>query len=139
MTTQDVANKWAEYCRTGQYDKAWEELYAQHCASIEMPGAQGFPQRIEGMDAIKVKGEHFEAMVETFHGVEIEGPVVAGNHFSATMKMDVTFKGMDRRIDEEICVFHVENGKIVSEQFFYEVPSSTEQQEQDGELSTQQA
>jgi len=31
MSTQDVANKWAEYCRTGQWDKAQEELYGNNC------------------------------------------------------------------------------------------------------------
>ena len=33
MTTKDVANKWAEYCRTGQWDKAQSELYAENCVS----------------------------------------------------------------------------------------------------------
>jgi len=121
MTTQEVANKWATYCRMGQFDKAQEELYASNCLSLEMEGAQGFPPRVEGMEAIKEKGKHWEQMLETFHGMEIEGPIVAGDHFTATMKMDITMKGMPRRIDEEIGMFKVKDGKIVSEQFFYEV------------------
>jgi len=119
MTTQEIANKWAEYCRTGRYDLAQGELYADNCVSLEMEGAQGFPTRVEGMEAIKIKGEKWNEMVETFHGAEIEGPIVAGNHFSATMKMDITMKGQERKIDEELCIFRVENGKIVCEQFFY--------------------
>jgi len=84
---------------------------------------KGFPgtERAEGMEAIAQKGENWNSMVEEFHGVEIDGPIVAGNHFSATMKMDITMKGQPRKIDEEICVFKVENGKIVQEQFFYPV------------------
>ena len=121
MTTQEVANKWAEYCRSGHWDKALEELYADHCVSIEMEGAQGFPQKVEGIEAMKVKGEHWNNMVEEFHGTEIEGPIVAGNHFTASMKMDITMKGRPRSINEEVGVFRVENGKIVSEQFFYEL------------------
>ena len=119
MTTQEVANKWAEYCRTGQWDKAQAELFASQAVSLEMEGAEGFPQRVEGIEAIKAKGESWNNMVEEFHGMEIEGPIVAGNHFTASMKMDVTMKGQSRRIDEEVAVFKVENGKIVSEQFFY--------------------
>ncbi|MEM9821760.1 MAG: nuclear transport factor 2 family protein [Bacteroidota bacterium] len=121
MSPQEVANKWAEYCRTGQWEKALEELYDDHCISLEMKGAQGFPERVEGKEAIKAKGEQWEQMVETFHGLEIEGPMVAANYFTATMKMDITMKGVPRMVNEEVAVFRVENGKIVNEQFFYPV------------------
>ena len=119
MTTQEIANKWAEYCRTGQWDKALQELYDNSCVSLEMEGAQGFPQKVEGMEGILAKAQQWNEMVETFHGVEIEGPIAAGNHFTATMKMDITMKGQPRGVNEEVAVFRVENGKIVSEQFFY--------------------
>lgn len=121
MTTQEVAMQWAEYCRTGQMDKAQQELYSEDCISLEMEGAQGFPQRVEGMAAIAEKGKLWESMVEEFHGLEMDGPIVAGNYFTATMKMDITMKGQPRRIDEEIALYKVENGKIVSEQFFYAI------------------
>ena len=81
MSTQEIANKWAEYCRTGQYDKAQAELYDTNCVSLEMEGAQGFPQKVEGMEAIKMKAQQWDQMVEEFHGVEIEGPIVAGKSF----------------------------------------------------------
>jgi len=119
MTTNEIAQKWAEYCKTAQWDKALNELYADNCVSIEMEGAEGMPQRVEGMDAIKQKGEMWNSMVEDFHGMEIEGPLVAGDHFTATMKMDITMKGQPRKKDEEIALFRVQDGKIVSEQFFY--------------------
>jgi len=119
MNTQEIANKWAEYCLSGQMDKAQEELYADNCVSIEMEGVQGFPQKVEGMEAIKIKGKHWNDSVQEFHGLEIEGPIVGANHFTAIMKMDITMKEMPRKIDEEVAIFRVENGKIVSEQFFY--------------------
>ena len=121
MSTREVANKWAEYCNTGQWEKAMEELYDDSCVSLEMEGAQGFPTRAEGMEEIKKKGEQWNQAVETFHGVEIEGPIVASNHFTAVMKMDVTMKGQPRRINEEVAVFQVKDGKIIKEQFFYPV------------------
>jgi len=121
MTTQEVANKWAEFCRTGEWNKAIEELYDNNCVSLEMEGAQGFPQKVEGKEGLIKKGEQWNQMVEDFHGVKIEGPIVAGNYFTASMKMDVTMKGQPRRVDEEVCVFRVEKSKIVSEQFFYPV------------------
>lgn len=121
MDVKEVANKWAEYCNTGQFDKAYAELYDQNCVSLEVEGAQGYPYKTEGIEAILVKSKRWDDMVEEFHGMEIEGPIVAGNHFTATMKMDITMKGMPRRKDEEIAVFQVENGKIVNEQFFYPI------------------
>jgi len=119
MTTTEVANKWAEYCKTAQYDKAQAELYDNNCVSVETEGVQGYPEKVEGMEAIKFKGEQWSNLVEEFHSTEIEGPFVAGNHFTATMKMDIKMKGMPRGINEQVAVFQVEKGKIVREQFFY--------------------
>lgn len=121
MTTEEIANKWAEFCRTGNWDQAQADLYADNCVSLEMEGAQGFPQKTEGLEGLKAKSQQWSQMVEQFHGVEIDGPIVAGNHFSATMKMDITMKGHPRKVDEEVAIFRVEGGKIVSEQFFYPV------------------
>jgi Asp-tRNA(Asn)/Glu-tRNA(Gln) amidotransferase B subunit len=121
MTTQEVADKWKEYCSTGRWDLAQAELYCDHAVSIEMEGAEGFPARVEGKEAIIAKGEQWGSMVQEFHGVEIDGPIVAGDHFSATMNMDITMKGKERSVDSEVAIFKVKDGKIVSEQFFYPV------------------
>ncbi len=121
MTTQEIANKWKEYCTTGRWDLAQSELYSDDAVSIEMEGAEGFPARVEGREAIVAKGQQWNSMVQEFHGVEIEGPIVAGDHFSATMNMDITMKGQERKKDSEIAVFRVKDGKIVQEQFFYPV------------------
>ena len=118
MTTQEVADQLMDYCRSGQWEKAQSELYADHCVSIEMPGTN-FPERIEGLEGIKAKGAQWATMVETMHGMDMQGPLVAGDWFSCTMNMDITMKGMDRMQNAEICVFQVADGKIVKEQFFY--------------------
>ena len=120
MTTKEIADKLVSYCRVGDWDKALEELYSDQAVSIE-PAGSNFPERTEGMENIKAKGAQWEGMVEQFHGVEIDGPLVADDHFSCTMKMDITMKGMPRMKNEEICVYKVEDGKIVSEQFFYKI------------------
>ena len=77
---------------------------------------------LEGKEAVIQKGIQFNEMVEEFHGFETSEPIVAGNHFSVRMKMDVTFKGAPRSSMEEIALYEVKEGKIVSEQFFYELP-----------------
>jgi len=52
--------------------------------------------------------------------VKVEGPLVAGQHFAVTFKMDVTFKPDGRRFPmEEVGVYKVVDGKVVYEEFFY--------------------
>ena len=54
-----------------------------------------------------------------FHSSEIGDPIVGDNHFSCIMTSDVTFKEGGRVNFSEVCVYKVEDGKIVLEQFFY--------------------
>lgn len=118
MTTQEIANRLVELCRKGDYATCYQELFSPNAKSIEPTDNFG-PPVTEGMDNILKKGERFQSMVEEMHGGTIGDPIVAGNHFSCVMTMDWTLKGQFRRQEEEICVYKVEDGKIVSEQFFY--------------------
>lgn len=120
MTVQEIANDLVAKCNQGQWDQVIADHYAQDCVSIEPAGAN-FPERTEGLDAIKAKGEQWNSMVQEVHGMTVEGPIIGGSHFSCTMKMDITMKGMPRMQNEEICVYEVKDGKIVKEQFFYPV------------------
>ena len=120
MTTQDVANRFNELAQSNQWEKIQEELFAENAVSIEP--AKGIAMGMtnaEGTDAIKKKGEAFNQMVEEMHGGFATAPVVGGNFFSVGMGMDVTMKGVGRVNMEEIAVYEVKDGKIVSEQFFY--------------------
>lgn len=118
MTTQDVANRFNELAQTGQWDQIQHELFADNAVSIEPAHSQGL-QTVEGIEAIRQKGKQFGEMVEEMHGGYSNEPVVAGNHFSLAMGMDVTMKGMGRMKMDEIAVYEVKDGKIVKEQFFY--------------------
>ena len=118
MTTQDVANRYHELSQTGQWDKVQDELFADNARSIEPPGSPGL-QSVEGLPAIKEKGKKFSEMVEEMHGGYTTAPVVGGNFFSVGMGIDCTMKGMGRQKMDEVAVYKVKDGKIVSEQFFY--------------------
>ena len=67
------------------------------------------------------RAEQFNAGIEQVHGGTVGDPIIVGNWFSVTMTMDATFKGRGRVNMEEICVYQVRDGKIVREQFFYDV------------------
>jgi hypothetical protein len=122
MNTEAVAKRLVALCREFKYEEAQKELYADDAVSIEPeglpPGALG---SVKGLKAIIEKGHQFNAMVEAFHGGTVSEPVIAGSRFSISMVLDATFKGRGRTKMEEICLYHVKNGKIVSEQFFYDM------------------
>ncbi len=119
MNTQEVANRLVELCRQGNYEQAQNELYCENACSIEPKGAPN--ERVEGIEAIRQKGKQWEASVEQVHSAEVSEPIVAGNHFSLSMRNEITFKGMGRMKIEEICNYKVKDGKIIEEQFFYDM------------------
>lgn len=122
MNTEAVAKRLVELCRKGEFEQAQRELYASDAVSIEMPGAPaGALGDAKGLEAIYEKGRQFNAMVETMHGGSVGDPLVAGHWFSVVMTMDVTFKGRGRTQMAELCVYRVRDGKVVSEQFFYDM------------------
>ncbi len=118
MTTKEVANRLVELCRTGNFEQAVQELYAEDIISIE---PEGNPNHIvKGVEAVKAKGIEFERKIEKINKSFISDPIVAENYFSCAMLMNVHMKNVPVPIDmDEICLYTVANGKIVQEQFFY--------------------
>ena len=117
MTTSEVANRLVELCRKGQVLEAQQELFADDVVSIE-PAHSPTPKAI-GREAALAKGAHFASMIEERHSGSFSDPIIGGNYFSLVCKLDATLKGAGRIQYDEICVFGVKNGKIISEQFFY--------------------
>lgn len=117
MNTEQVASRLVELCRIGENMQAVNELYADAVVSKEMPGAPN--ELCSGKDAVTKKSQDWYASVEEFHGGQISDPIVAGDHFTVKMEMDCTFKGQGRMQIEEVCVYQVNNGQIIEEQFFY--------------------
>ncbi len=120
MTTQEVANKWQSMCQQGQNLECINELYADTIVSKEMPGVP-YGEVMSGKENVYNKSKEWLDSVEEFHSGEISEPIVAGNHFTSKMTFDVTFKDRGRQQMEEVAVFEVKDGKIVNEQFFYDM------------------
>ena len=118
MTTQEIAQKLTTLCKDGQFEIAQKELFSKDAVSIEPSAGQGFAKETRGLDAILKKGEQWQDMLAESHGMEISDPVVAGNSFALTMRMDVTMKQGGRMDMTELCLYKVKDGKIVSEEFF---------------------
>jgi len=119
LTTQQVANKLVKLCRENKYEAAIHELYDDNIISLEPEGAPN--ERVAGKAAVLNKTTQWLGIVEEVHSIKISDPIVAGNYISVGMEMDITLKEVGRVPMDEICLYQVKDGKIVYEQFFYEV------------------
>ncbi|MBK7409236.1 MAG: nuclear transport factor 2 family protein [Saprospirales bacterium] len=117
MTTQEIANRLVELCRTGDYEAVYQELFHPDVLSVE-PAHSPMPEA-RGLDALREKGRQFNEGVQEMHGGYTSDALVAGNHITLTMGMDVTMKDGNRTKMDEVCVYEVKDGKIVKEQFFF--------------------
>lgn len=117
MSAEKVANRLVELCRAGKNMQAVNELYADNIVSIERDNAPN--PRVEGKQNVIKKSEEWYAMVEEYHKGKVSAPLIAGNHFTITMDMDVSFKEQGRIQIQEVCVYEVADSKIVREDFFY--------------------
>ncbi|NQZ77409.1 MAG: nuclear transport factor 2 family protein [Ekhidna sp.] len=119
MTTQQVADQLVKLCREGKFEECIQNLYSPNIVSIEPEGGPWEP-KVQGFDSLRKKALQWREMVQEYHSNSISDPVVAENFFSIAMKSSVTLKGMDERINmDEICLYQVEDGKVITEQFFY--------------------
>lgn len=118
MKTEDIAKRLVTLCRDAKWEAAQTELFAADAVSIEPEATPLFSKETKGLPAILEKGRKFESIVEKYHSVEVSEPVVATGSFACVMKLDITMKGKGRMPMQELCVYEVKDGKIVSEQFY---------------------
>ncbi|MCA9351882.1 nuclear transport factor 2 family protein [Patescibacteria group bacterium] len=118
MTTQEIANQLVDMFNAGEMEKPYEELYSQDIISVEHEGNDDM-SRCEGMAQVMKKGEWWHENFEV-HSASMSQPVVADDYFSVSITMDTTHKPSGNREEmTELAVYKVANGKIVYEEFFY--------------------
>jgi hypothetical protein len=118
MTVEQVASRLAELCREEKFDVAQKELYADDAISIEPYATPDFEKETKGLSALIEKDKKFRSMVESRYGTTVSTPLIAGNVIAFVLTMDIKLIGKDRVKMNELCVYHVKDGKIISEQFF---------------------
>jgi hypothetical protein len=122
MNIEAIAARLVELCREGKFEQAQRELYADDVVSIEPdglpPGALG---NTKGMQPMFEKKRRFQAGLEKVHGISMSDPLIAGNWFTAVLTIDATAKGGGQGGLNEVCVYRVQNGKVVHEQFFHDI------------------
>ena len=121
MTTQEVANRYYELAKQNKWTDILDELCSRDLVNKEPEHviARGIQITTKGLEEVKAKGEANREKIEAIHSQHCSLPLVAGNFFTVVLSRDITFKGRPRMNLEEIALFELKEGKIITEQFFY--------------------
>jgi ketosteroid isomerase-like protein len=118
----DVAKKLVELCNQMKNLDAVNTLYSDKIVSIEPHAMPDMPARMEGKDAI-IKKNNWFFNTHTIHSSKAAPPMVNGDKFIVQFKLDATAKEgpmAGKRMQMEECgLYTVKDGKIVQEEFFY--------------------
>lgn len=116
MSVREIAEDLVAMCRAGQFDESGEKYWADDVVSLE--AMDGDMAEVRGKEGVRGKGEWWAANHEV-HAVEVEGPYVNGDQFAVRFKMDITPRGGERVVMDEVGVYTVRDGKIAEERFYY--------------------
>ncbi len=117
-TTLEVAARFNELAQQEKWFEIQDELFADAVKSMEPPDSPYFTYA-EGKTLVRKKGEDWVKRITAAHKRSTTQPLVAGNHFAVGRHVDITVEGFGRIEINEIMMYEVKDGKIVSEQFFY--------------------
>jgi ketosteroid isomerase-like protein len=118
MTTIEVVARFNELAKMEKWFEIQDELFAENVTSTDPPHSPYF-KYAEGKADVRRKGEAFVSQIEAAHGTYTTEPIIGGNHFAVGRGVDLTVKGFGRVKIDQIMLYEVEDGKIISEQFFY--------------------
>lgn len=117
-TVQEVAARFQELAQQENWFAIQEELFAEDVKSLEPAGAP-YLSNAEGKAAVRQKGEDWVKRITAVHRLSTTAPVIGGEHFAVGREVDITVDGLGRIQMNELMVYRVREGRIVSEQFIY--------------------
>ncbi|MGQ0563600.1 MAG: SnoaL-like domain-containing protein [Gemmobacter sp.] len=119
MTLSEVANELVAGCRENRARANLKALYAADAVSVESIDMGG-GREAHGLDAIDAKHQWWEDN-NTVTGGAVEGPFLHGDdRFAVYFTVQGTSKPDDKPFSmAEVGVYHVKDGEIVREEFFY--------------------
>ncbi len=117
-STAEVAARFNELAKQEKWFAIQEEFFSDDVKSIDPPHSPWFGYA-EGKANVREKGEKFVKGIVELHGASTSEPMVAENHFVVQRSIDVTTSGFGRVQLNQLMMYEVKDGKIISEQFFY--------------------
>lgn len=118
MTTQEVATRFNELAQQEKWFEIQDEFFSDAVKSTDPEGSPYFGYA-EGKAAVRKKGEDFVKGIQSVHSAYTTQPVTGGNYFSVGRNIDITVEGFGRIKIDQVMLYEVKDGQIISEQFFY--------------------
>ncbi len=124
MDTKQVGKKLVDLCNQGKNMDAIDSLYSKDIVSVEPAGGPEMPREAKGIDQVRAKTRWWYDNHEV-HSGKAEGPYPHEDRFAVRFLYEVTpksgpMKGKRVAIDE-VGIYTVKNGKIVREEFFFDM------------------
>lgn len=120
----EVGKRLVELCRAGKNLEAVDTLYSPEIVCIEPQDFPGMPARMAGIAAVRGKNQWWLDNHEV-HSSELRGPYPHGDRFTVWMSYEITPKvgpmAGKRMKMEETGLYTVKAGKIVQEEYFYDM------------------
>ncbi len=121
MSTMDIARKLADLCRQGKNLEALDTLFSDDLVSVEAGVPPGMEREARGLAAVKAKAKWWVENHE-IHSASVTGPWPHDDKFVLGFQYDVTNKPSGNRMKmDEVGLYVVRDGKIVREEFFYDM------------------
>ncbi len=120
-STKEVAEQLVAHCRNHTEAEGLRTLYAPDAVSVEAADMGGTGRETKGVEAIQGKHDWWFSSHEV-HDSAVEGPFMHGDdRFGVIFEMEVSRKDTGERMPrmKELGIYHVANGHIVREEFFY--------------------
>lgn len=120
METRGIGQRLCELCGNGNYVQAIDELYAEDAEGAEPMAAEP----IRGKDKLRAGTEQFLSENE-MTDTQIEGPMPFGDRFIVRFAGTNTMRdGSGSQYFVEYGLYTVKDGKIVKQEFFYDLPEA---------------
>ncbi len=123
MSAMEIGKQLVELCNAGKDDEVVDRYYDEKIVSIEGQGSDEMPARMEGIEAIRGKHAWWYDNHE-IHSTRAAGPFCGhrDDQFAVLFEMDITNKPSGQRMQmSEVALYTVAGGKIVQEEFLYQV------------------
>lgn len=118
MTTKDVAQQLMNLLPQGKYNEIYDTLFHTEKVRHIEPQSPHFAD-LTGVLAIKEKDQTMGANIASVEDIQVGEAVTSANHIALPYKIAFTLKDGQSVTLDEIILYEVEEGKIISEQFFY--------------------
>ena len=104
-----IANRLAQLCREKKFLEAYDELYADESVAVLQVNLH-----TPHVKRLKTVIERIRQILSNviIHKIEVSNPLFSGDYFALNFHVDFTLKHGSRKDVRELCVCHLEDGKI---------------------------